>query len=60
MCKTRLNYAINQFPILWPFQYSKHFCNSCLLDLACLKLGKVIIQNALKLFIGNVQKTSPN
>ena len=51
MFKTRLNYSVGQIALLWPFQDSKAFCNSVLLDsvgFSILKLGKMIIQNAFK------------
>ena len=51
MCKTRVNYSVGQIALLYPFQDSKAFRNSVLLDsveFSMLKLGKMIIQNACK------------
>ena len=51
MCKTRVNYSVGQIALLWPVQDSKPFVTQFLLDsvgFSMLKLGKMIIQNAVK------------
>ena len=48
MCKSWAKYSINQFAVLRPFQYSKHFVTH-FVGFSILKLGKMIMENVFKI-----------